>query len=95
MRLRKCVITAAQSCTVWRPGLKQSKEMYAQRKCIVDPVYGQMKHSVFCFDQFSWRGLQNVRNEWSLARAAHNLCKLHRAVLKCPDMRDSPNTFAA
>ena len=74
---------------------KRGKEMYAQRKCIVEPVYGQMKHSVFGFDQFSWRGLQNVRNEWSLVCAAHNLCKLHRAVLKSPDMCYSPQTVAA
>ena len=74
---------------------KRGKEMYAQRKCIVEPVYGQMKHSVFGFDQFSWRGLQNVRDEWALVCAAHNLCKLHRAVSKSPGLLHSPPTIAA
>ena len=73
----------------------RGKELYAQRKCIVEPVYGQMKHSVFGFDQFSWRGLQNVQSEWALVCAAHNLCKLHRAVSKSPGMERSPAAAAA
>ena len=60
------------------------KELYAQRKCIVEPVFGQVKNSVFGFDQFSWRGLQNVKNEWALVCAAHNLCKIHRALSRSP-----------
>lgn len=60
------------------------KELYAKQKCIVEPVFGQVKNSVFGFDQFSWRGLQNVRNEWALVCAAHNLCKIHRAVSREP-----------
>jgi hypothetical protein len=55
---------------------KSGKEFYAQRKCIVEPVFGQVKHSVFGFDQFSWRGLENVRNEWAIDCTAHNLRKL-------------------
>jgi transposase len=55
------------------------KEMYSQRKCIVEPVFGQMKESVLEFDQFSWRGLSNVRNQWALVCTAHNLLKIHRA----------------
>jgi transposase len=58
---------------------KRGKEVYARRKCIVEPVFGQIKHSVFAFDQFSWRGLDNVRCEWALVCAAHNLVKLHRS----------------
>jgi transposase len=62
----------------------RGKEFYALRKCIVEPVFGQIKNSVFGFDQFSWRGLQNVRNEWALVCAAHNLCKIHRAFSRAP-----------
>jgi transposase len=58
---------------------KRGKEVYARRKCIVEPVFGQIKHSVLAFDQFSWRGLNNVRCEWALVCAAHNLVKLHRS----------------
>ena len=63
---------------------KNGKDFYAQRKCIVEPVYGQVKHSVFGFDQFSWRGLQNVRNEWALVCTAHNLIKMFRAFSRAP-----------
>lgn len=58
---------------------KRGKELYAQRKCIVEPVYGQVKESVLEFDQFSWRGLTNVRQEWALVCTAHNLVKVYRA----------------
>ncbi len=58
---------------------KRGKKLYAQRKCIVEPVYGQVKESVLEFDQFSWRRLTNVRNQWALVCTAHNLLKLYRA----------------
>ena len=58
---------------------KRGKEVYSRRKCIVEPVFGQIKHSVFAFDHFSWRGLENARSEWALVCAAHNLVKLHRS----------------
>ncbi|MGI0084587.1 MAG: transposase [Nitrososphaerales archaeon] len=60
----------------------RGKEFYAQRKCIVEPVYGQVKESVLEFDQFSWRGLANVRNQWAIVCAAHNLLKIYRAELR-------------
>jgi transposase len=56
----------------------RGKELYAQRKCIVEPVYGQVKESVFAFDQFSWRGIHNVQSQWALVCSAHNLIKMHR-----------------
>lgn len=65
---------------------KRGKEVYARRKCIVEPVFGQIKHSVLAFDQFSWRGLDNVRCEWALVCAAHNLVKLHRSQSEQSDM---------
>jgi len=58
------------------------KELYAQRKCIVEPVFGQVKESVLAFDQFSWRGLGNVRHQWALVCTAHNLLKIHRSKLR-------------
>lgn len=60
---------------------RAGKELYAQRKCIVEPVFGQVKESVLEFDQFSWRGLTNVKNQWALICTAHNLLKIHRANL--------------
>jgi len=60
----------------------RGKELYAQRKCIVEPVFGQVKESVLEFDQFSWRGLRNVRHQWALVCTAHNLLKIHRAKLR-------------
>lgn len=66
----------------------KGKKTYAMRKCIVEPVYGQIKQSVLHFNQFSLRGLQNVRNEWALVCTAHNLLKLHRSgcLLKPPEL---------
>jgi transposase/regulator of replication initiation timing len=61
---------------------RHGKELYAQRKCIVEPVFGQVKESVLEFDQFSWRGLSNVRHQWALVCTAHNLLKIHRALLR-------------
>lgn len=57
----------------------RGKELYALRKCIVEPVFGQIKQSVLKFEHFSWRGLDNVRCQWALVCAAHNLVKLHRS----------------
>jgi hypothetical protein len=51
---------------------------YRLRKQVVEPVFGQIKHARG-FRQFLLRGLQNVRAEWSLICAAHNLCKLAKA----------------
>jgi hypothetical protein len=64
----------------------RGKELYAQRKCIVEPVYGQVKESVFAFDQFSWRGIHNVQCQWALVCSAHNLTNLpNKAPKKLPN----------
>jgi transposase len=60
----------------------RGKAVYAKRKCIVEPVFGQVKESVLEFDQFSWKGLVNVQNQWALVCTAHNLLKMHRASMK-------------
>jgi len=54
------------------------RRIYAERKIIVEPVYGQIKQARG-FRQFLLRGLEKVRGEWSLVCTGHNLLKLHRA----------------
>jgi transposase len=51
------------------------RRIYALRKQIVEPVFGQIKH-VRGLRQFLLRGLEKVRGEWSLWCTTHNLLKL-------------------
>jgi transposase len=53
------------------------KALYARRKAIVEPVFGQVKQARG-FRRFSLRGLDKVRPEWSFVCATHNLLKLFR-----------------
>ena len=57
---------------------KRGAAVYARRKVLPEPVFGQIKH-VRGFRQFLMRGLEKVRAEWSLISLTHNLLKLHRA----------------
>lgn len=57
---------------------EDSKEIYKQRKVIVEPVFGQIKNSGF--RGFSVRGKEKVAGEFSLVCATHNLKKMIRAV---------------
>lgn len=50
---------------------------YAQRKQIVEPVFGQIKQGRG-FRQFLLRGLRKVQGEWTLACLTHNLLKIWR-----------------
>ena len=52
--------------------------IYARRKAIVEPVFGQIKHARG-FRQFLRRGLVRVQHEWALICLSHNLLKLHMA----------------
>jgi transposase len=52
--------------------------IYARRKAIVEPVFGQIKHARG-FRQFLRRGLVRVQQEWALICLSHNLLKLHLA----------------
>jgi len=52
--------------------------IYARRKAIVEPVFGQIKHRQG-FRQFLLRGVQKVRGEWALVCMTHNVLKIHRA----------------
>jgi len=51
--------------------------VYAARKGIVEPVFGQIKQ-VRGFRPFLLRGLEKVRGEWALVCLTHNILKLHR-----------------
>jgi transposase len=58
----------------------RGQRLYARRKAIVEPVFGQIKHARG-FRQFLRRGLQRVQQEWALVCLSHNLLKLHAATL--------------
>jgi transposase len=57
---------------------RRGHRIYARRKAIVEPVFGQIKHARG-FRQFLRRGLARVQEEWALICAAHNLLKLRAA----------------
>jgi transposase len=52
--------------------------VYALRKAIVEPVFGQIK-AARGFRRFSFRGFAKVQAEWQLICLTHNLLKLFRA----------------
>jgi len=54
------------------------RAVYALRKAIVEPVFGQIKAGRG-FRRFSFRGLRKVQAEWQLICLTHNLLKLYRA----------------
>src|SRR5229473_3567795 len=56
---------------------KAGRAVYAARKTIVEPVFGQIKQARG-FRQFLLRGLAKVRGEWALVCLTHNILKLHR-----------------
>ena len=55
---------------------KDGKAIYAQRKCIVEPTFGIIKH-VMGFRQFMLRGFEKSKGEWNLMCIAYNLKRLH------------------
>jgi transposase len=56
---------------------KKGKEIYAKRKTIVEPVFGQTKEGRG-LRRFLLRGLEKVNGEWLLWGTTHNLNKLWR-----------------
>jgi transposase len=56
---------------------KAGAKVYAARKSIVEPVFGQIKHARG-FRQFLMRGIEKVKAEWALVCATHNILKLYR-----------------
>ena len=55
----------------------EARALYARRKAIVEPVFGQIKE-VRGFRRFLLRGMRKVAGEWSMLTATHNLLKLFR-----------------
>jgi transposase len=56
----------------------RGRTIYAKRKTIVEPVFGQIKQARG-FRQFLLRGIVKVKGEWSLICTTHNLLKLWRS----------------
>ena len=67
----------------WRVAMQQklqtedAKETYRKRKSTVEPVFGIIK-SVLGFTRFSLRGIDKVKNEWTLITLAYNCKRLAR-----------------
>src|SRR3989339_1209348 len=57
---------------------KRGRAVYARRKEIVEPVFGQIKQARG-FRQFLMRGLKKVKGEWSLVCTTHNILKLWKS----------------
>src|SRR4029450_4031876 len=55
----------------------EGRALYARRKVIVEPVFGQIKEARG-FRRFLLRGLQKIRGEWRLVCLTHNLLKIWR-----------------
>lgn len=61
---------------------KVGKAIYAARKCVVEPVFGQIKQARG-FRQFLLRGKEKVKGEWALVCLTHNLLRLYAAQHSC------------
>jgi transposase len=58
----------------------EGRQVYATRKCTVEPTFGIIK-AVLGFRQFLLRGLRSVQHEWTLVCIGWNLKRLHRLQL--------------
>jgi len=56
---------------------KAGAAIYAARKGIVEPVFGQIKQARG-FRRISLRGFEKVKAEWALVCATHNILKMYR-----------------
>ena len=56
----------------------RGKRIYALRKILIEPVFGQIK-AAMGFRHFSLRGLDKAASEWGIVCVCHNLLKLFRA----------------
>jgi hypothetical protein len=52
------------------------KAVYARRKCVVEPVFGQIKQARG-FRQFLLRGKAKIEGEWALVCTTHNILRLY------------------
>jgi transposase len=55
----------------------RGKKIYALRKILIEPVFGQIK-AAMGFRRFSLRGLAKAAAEWGIVCTCHNLLKLFR-----------------
>jgi hypothetical protein len=55
----------------------EGRALYARRKVIVEPVFGQIKEARG-FRRFLLRGLDKIRGEWRLVCLTHTLLKIWR-----------------
>jgi hypothetical protein len=69
--------TSAKACMAAKVRTPEGKALYARRKVIVEPVFGQIKEARG-FRRFLLRGLDNIRGEWRLVCLTHNLLKIWR-----------------
>ena len=58
---------------------KAGANIYAARKSIVEPVFGQIKHARG-YRRFLMRGVEKVKAEWALVCATHNILKMYRLI---------------
>ena len=61
----------------------RGRELYAQRKITIEPVFGQIKYNRH-IDKFMRRGRTAAQSEWRLVTATHNLLKLHSCIASTP-----------
>ena len=59
---------------------KAGQTVYALRKTVVEPVFGQTK-GARRLDRFRLRGLEKVNGEWALMATTHNILKLFRVTM--------------
>jgi len=59
---------------------EEGKEIYRQRKKIVEPVLGQMKFNLG-FRRFRLRGLDKAGGEWTLVCLVHNIKKIYARIM--------------
>jgi len=71
---------------------KRGREIYKQRSCSVEPVFGQMV--MRGLEDFLLRGIEGASAEWSLFSGTHNLLKLWRAGWK-PGRTAAPTPLPA
>lgn len=74
-RVRSCAPAEAMRAKL---ATAEGAAVYAQRKAVVEPVFGQVKEGRG-FRRFSLRGHEMVGAEWQLISLTHNLLKLFRS----------------
>ena len=71
------LLATAQERMAAKVRTPEGRAVYARRKVIVEPVFGQSKEGRG-FRRFLLRGLDNICGEWRLVCVTHNLLKIWR-----------------